>query len=274
MLGNIVCGVAVFMAPQCPPLEEIELFKAVDLWATKECEKQGLATDGSAKRRILGEEVIQGIRFPTMKQEHFADVVLDSGMLRKKEIVSVIKRLNSVSRSPVGFPESKRSGSVLDIHRCYRFGSMSSSFRRYDYSIYDAIRFSVDKDIVLHGVCLFGKENNTYLVEVKVRAAWGGTVLVSKTGQFSTKLLQCEKFSYRGFEVLFDKKININKNTTYEIWAKLRRPDSLRGEKGIDFFKCREVTFTFRLPDEDNWYNGTNAQVGQFPELLFSLKDM
>ena len=41
--------------------EEIELFKAVDLWATKQCEKQGVAADGATKRRILGEEVIKGM---------------------------------------------------------------------------------------------------------------------------------------------------------------------------------------------------------------------
>ena len=59
-------------------IEEIELFKAVDLWAKRECERQGLAADGAIKRRILGEDVIKGIRFPTIKQEDFASVVLDS----------------------------------------------------------------------------------------------------------------------------------------------------------------------------------------------------
>ena len=47
-------------------IEEIELFKAVDLWATKECERQDLAADEEAKRRLLGEEIIKGIRFPIM----------------------------------------------------------------------------------------------------------------------------------------------------------------------------------------------------------------
>ena len=34
-------------------IEEIDLFKAVDQWATKECEKQGLSVNGKLKRRIL-----------------------------------------------------------------------------------------------------------------------------------------------------------------------------------------------------------------------------
>jgi len=48
-------------------IREVELFKAVDLWATKKCERQGLAADGSVKRRILGEQVLGGIRFPAME---------------------------------------------------------------------------------------------------------------------------------------------------------------------------------------------------------------
>ena len=104
-------------------IEEIELFKAVDLWATKECERQGLAADGAIKRRILGEEVIKVIRFPTMKQKDFASVALDSNLLSREEIVNIIKYFNSVSTSPVGFPETKRSvNSDKNILRCCRFG--------------------------------------------------------------------------------------------------------------------------------------------------------
>ena len=40
-------------------IAEVELFKAVDLWATKECERQGLAANGEVKRRILGEKIVK-----------------------------------------------------------------------------------------------------------------------------------------------------------------------------------------------------------------------
>ncbi len=170
-------------------IEEIELFKAVDLWATKECERQGLAADGAIKRRIAGEEMIQGIRFPTMKQEDFASVVLDSEILKPKEIVSIIKHLSSVVSSPVEFPETKRSGFCENIKRRCRFGSISKHFRRYGGDIYDAVKFSLDKDIELQGVRLFGSENNSYFVELKLTDATSGRVRVSKTGGFPSKLL-------------------------------------------------------------------------------------
>ena len=107
-------------------IEEIELFKAVDLWATKKCERQGLAADGAIKRRIWGEEVIKGIRFSTLKQEHFAGVVLDSKILSADEIFSIIECLSPVPKSLVTVSERKKSGFGRDIQRCCRFGSLSS----------------------------------------------------------------------------------------------------------------------------------------------------
>ena len=42
-------------------------FVAVDLWATRQCKKHGLAANGESKRRILGEQIIRAIRFPPNK---------------------------------------------------------------------------------------------------------------------------------------------------------------------------------------------------------------
>ena len=178
-------------------IEEIELFKAVDLWATKECERQGLAADGAIKRSILREEVIKRIRFPTMKQEDFCCVVLDSDILAKGEIVSIIKHLNSVASSPVGFPKTKRSGSDLDIKRLCRFNSLSGSSCKYSASRgKDIISFFVDQDTVLLEVRLSGSEDNIYLVELKVKDVISNTILAFKTGQFFSELLQGDKFKH------------------------------------------------------------------------------
>ena len=250
-------------------IEEIELFKAVDLWATKQCEKQGLASDGVTKRRILGEEVIKGVRFPTMKQEDFTNAVLHSEVLRKEEIVSVVKYLNSASRIPVGFPDTKRSGFVADFQRCCRFSSLSRKVSQYHSNSWDGICFAVDKDIELRGVCLFGSKKNTYRVDLRIVNTMNDTVLVFKTGQFISKLLQCEKYSYQGFEVLFDEKVILTKNTTYRMFAKISGPDSLCGDDGVSFVKCGDVTFTFSetfYSLEVDYANNSCVKYGQFPE--------
>ena len=248
-------------------IEEIELFKAVDLWATKECERQGLEADGKTKR-ILGEKIIKAIRFPTMKQEDFASVVLDSEILRKKEIVDIIKHLNSVSKSQLGFPETKRSRCSGDIQRCCRFGALSIDPWGYA-SASDAINFSVDKDIALHGVCFFGSENGTYSVDLTVRDQWPRSVSISKSGQFTSDLLHCVKGDYWGFKLLFDTKFPLKKNTTYCIRAAITGPDSSCGEKCVSPIQYSGVKFTFKKAEGST--NGTGVGGGQFPELLFSL---
>ena len=250
-------------------VEEIELFKAVDLWATKECQRQGLAADGASKRRIL-EHIIKEIRFPTMKREEFASVVLDSDILTREEVFSIFKRLNSVSSSPVGFPETKRCSLQFDgdIQQCCRLGSLSPSNWNYGGET-DAICFSVDKDIVLHAVFLFGSKNTTYSVELNVVDLCTESIYVSKTGQFCSELLQRMNYNYYGYRVSFDKDIIFKKFKKYEIRAKISGPPSLRGEQGGSFVQCPEVTFTF----ENSKYsdNGTDIYFGQVPELLFSL---
>ena len=245
-------------------IEEIELFKAVDLWATKECERQRLMVDGGQKRRVLGENVVKALRFPTMEQEDFASVVLDSKILTSDEIVSIIKCLSSVSNSSVIFPERKRCGL---IQRCNRFGSTSHGWN-YGTSI-DAIRFSVNKDIVLHGVCLFGSENNTYSVNLQVVDSSAKLVLMSEYRECYSEKFQGEKYSYYGFKLSFAKKITIKKNTNYEIGAKISGSPSVTGESGVSSVQCSGVIFTFMKSEYSR--NGTTIFSGQFPELLFSL---
>ena len=247
-------------------LEEIELFKAVDLWATKECEKQGLVADGEAKRRILGEEIINAIRFPIMDEKDFASVVLDSKILTTEEIVSVLKLRNSVPNPPKEFSKTKRSGSVNDVQRCCRFNSLSGCRLQYGPSTHQYIIFSVDRDIKLLGVCLFGSENNTYSVDLSVGLYGRYIFLANKTGQFSSELLQGEKFNYFGFKVLFDSVI-LKRNTEYYVGAKTTGPNSACGDNGDSTVTCSGVTFTFKT-----WSgNNTTIQKGQFPGLIFSL---
>ena len=253
-------------------IEEVELFKAVDLWATRACEKQGLAADGDVKRRILGEQAVKAIRIPTMKLEDFASVVLDSEILTPEEIVNIIKYLSSVSSSPVGFPETVRTGFDEEIQRCCRFGSMSWSYGYF--GSVDSMRVSVDKDVSLHGMCFFGSENNTYSIDLDLKNIRTKTsALVSKQGQFPSELLQCNIGSYYGFKVLFDTAVVLKKNTIYCIEAKISGPDSLRGDDGIASVLCPSgVTFTFM--DSESFGSTTSVTYGQFSEFLFSLNPL
>ena len=138
-------------------IKEVNLFKAVNLWATNECERQGLTTDGEIKGRILGESIVKGLRLPEMKEDEFANVVLDSKILTLEEVIAFFKYYNSVLNSPLEFSKSVRIGFHDDnIYRCGRFRSVIGNTWLYGGAA-DCIGFTVDKDILLHGLCLFGK---------------------------------------------------------------------------------------------------------------------
>ena len=242
-------------------IEEIELFKAVDLWATKECDRQGLEADGETKRRILGEKIVKAIRFPIMKQEDFASVVLDSKILTPDEIVTIVKYVNSVLSSPVGFPEERRSSpprAYGEIHRCFRFASFTN-FGSLDVGAAKRPRmleFTVDRMIILHGVSVCGSGSDQP-IEVSI---WNTkTKIANVSGKFSPETFQGGVFSYHGYKILFDKGVVLRKNTTYRMEAKISRPLLWRGDKVINPVTCSGVTFTFKsVAGED------------FPALLFS----
>ena len=96
-------------------------------------------------------------------------------------------------------------------------------------------------------MCLFGSENNTYSVEVKV-GVLGVNVLAIKTGQFSSELLQGEKFNYFGLKVLFDNEpVVLQKNTEYynNVTAKITGHDSTCGDNGYGTVTCSGYFWLF-----------------------------
>ena len=250
-------------------INEINLFKAVDLWATKECERQGLEAEAGTRRRVLGDKIIKAIRFPIMKLEDFSNVVLTSNILTKEEIVSLVKHLTSVSESPTGFPDEKRFHSSREVHRCCRFRSPPHGIWNYG-STADAIDFYADKDIKLHGLCFFGREHGTYSVNFNLTCVSPYSELMRlENVSLRPKILQSKKYSYCGFEITFFKGVSLKKYTLYRLSALISGPSSAKGRDGVSSVQCSGVTFTFKVSSPPS--NGTRIDKGQFPELLFSI---
>ena len=249
-------------------IEEVALFQAVIRWATKQCEKQGLVADGKVKRRIIGERAIKAICFPLMTIEEFASVVIDTNLLTTEETNGLFKFFAIPRQSaPVEFPKNERRPRVV---RCERFGSVNG---KWDYimSRKDCLGLTVDRDIKLLGISLFGSENNSYKVTVEVKNAVNNTTIVSKTGTYPSNILPSKRHRYHGYEVLFDSAVLLKKNIRYNIKAFITGPTSERGEGGFDTVKESGVTFTFSNTEDYVNSNGTSHASGQFPDFLFSV---
>ena len=166
-------------------ITEVELSQRVIEWATKETEKRGIVADGQEMRKTIGERIVKAIRFPVMKQEEFASVVLNSKILTYDEVTNIIKLFSSVKSFPVGFPASQRSGPLGRLMRCPRFASNSVKFG-WTNKQEQFLCFSVDRDILFHGVNLFGSKNNTYSVTLtlSVYDGWFWSIYASTGGTF------------------------------------------------------------------------------------------
>ena len=252
-------------------VKEVDLFKAVDRWATKEVERQRLTTDGVVKRRILGEEIVKAIRFPVMSQKQFASV-LDCDILTKEEIVLMMKHYSGFGlESSLPFMNSIRVGLCL-LHRVYRFekpGGASDNPWNYCGRA-DAINLTVSKPVMLHGVQHLGSEGGIYTVSLEVRRKDGaiGDSLVKQTGMYSSEKDQTN--GYYGFDVMFDHPVSLERGKTYEIVSLIKGPSSWRVISG----KCRDevegIQFSFSRSSASR--NGTDESGGQLPAFIFSTK--
>ena len=250
-------------------VKEVELFKAVDRWATKEIERQGLNPDREIKRKIIGEELLNAIRFPLMSQKEFLSVVPDSNILTTKEIVDLMKHYNGMLTSPLQFSASPRKRRV---GTCYRFSSVGKpGVYGFNECRRDCVCFTVNKDIYLIGVEHFGRQRCSYTVRTVLIDTVSGSCVASKSGVYSSEEKHQEVTNYYGFTVLFDDAVPVKQNNCYEVISLVDGFTRLWGKQGKRTVECCGVTFTFYDSKEKAFNNETDLKSGQFPVLLFEV---
>ena len=245
-------------------VKEVDLFKAVDRWATKEQERQGKTPRRKVKREILGEEIVKAIRFSLIPEKEFASVVLDCDILSEREICDMIKHYNDVDlKSPLAFVHSPRT-----LRRCCRFAEIKSLLTRcgcFDRTY--ALKLTVDKPVRLHGVQHFGSEGRNLTVSLKVKDAITGFSLAQQSGSYFS--VKDDTHAFYGFDVKFDNPVCLETNRTYEIISYIQGPAiPWFGEGGEKSVYSQEVLFSFSNSAGSN--GGTNVSRGQFPSFLFS----
>ena len=244
-------------------VKEVELFKAVYRWATKERERQGITGVGDEKRQILGEEIVKAIRFPLMSEKEFVSFVFDSHILTFEEVSDMMKHYNDVLSSSLPFSKAPRIGFAK--HRCRRFRNFLPPGERWLYSgKSDRINFTVDKPVRLYGVQHFGSEGGEYTVSTEVKDTTEGSSLVKQSGVYASE--KDETNSYYGFDVQFDRPVFLKSNKEYQIVSLVRGPKSWYGKAGQNTVESHGVQFTFRY--SGGLTNGTTDTTGQFPALL------
>ena len=251
-------------------VKEVELFKAVNRWAERKIEEQGVASDGDTKRRIIGEEIVKEMRFPLMSQKEFAIFVIDTKILNMEEVSDMIKHYSQVLTSPLPYLQSPRIGVLKRVCRFKDFlqhpGEGVTGRWNYSRGIPDNLVVNVDKHVRLHGVQHFGREGCEYTVSMEIKDATTNLSIVKKSGTYpSEKDLD---HIYYGFDVLFDTPVILESGKRYAISSMISGPQSWCGEQGQTYVNFEELNVTFSKPDAVG--NSTNDICGQFPVFLFT----
>ena len=254
-------------------IREVELFKAVDLWATKECERQRLAADGNIKRRVLGEVIVKCMRFPAMEEKDFASVVHNSKILTPEEEDNLMKNFNGVLTEPLAFPVNDRIGSPQSCgrFRSYRIAIYDGGIYCYEDNLkYESIEFWVDRDVMLHGIRLLGSQDHEYAVSMKIKECHQRKepLFLLENKVFSCVPLPSKAGQIDGFDIFFDPFV-LRKNKHYVVEAYVNGPESCFGTDGMDSVECHGVTFCFSKPDNPNDSNETDVELGQFADFFF-----
>lgn len=241
---------------------EVELFKAVDCWAGRECEKKNLAVEGSVKRKILGERVVANIRFPVMEQKEFAEVVLDCEILTPKEAYDIMKYFNGVLPNPVGFLETKRSGrnSRISMYTALGF-ELEDPARHGGLFSSDYMSLSVNETIELQAVRLFGGKNNEYKVSLEVSDI-NDHFLASVTDIFTSMPMRSDMGYYHGIRVIFNPSLTLQADTEYFVNATLEGPPTWYGEDAVSYIERDDLIISFL----------SDLSGGPFAELEYRLK--
>uniref|UniRef100_A0ABM0LXG7 Probable E3 ubiquitin-protein ligase MYCBP2 n=1 Tax=Saccoglossus kowalevskii TaxID=10224 RepID=A0ABM0LXG7_SACKO len=135
----------------------------------------------------------------------------------------------------------------------------------------EAIRFTVDCDVVLGGLGLFGGRGE-YTAKIKVYELGvdGGDHesdgdLLAESDDTSYECGAREKFP-----VLFDEPVLLCANIWYVAWARVSGPSSDCGSGGImTVTSDDQVVFRFKSSKKSN--NGTDVNAGQIPQILYRL---
>ena len=209
-------------------IDELSLFKAVDRWATKQCADETKAVNGASKRSLLGEDLVEHIRFQAMSPQEFSDVVITSDLLSKDEIIDVLRTLSSVSFSRrfkfSSYPRTQRNVAIDSCELGTEFGPCSHFFSSFPtlkggYRKIRVLTFMVRKSISLCGVTIirhvfFPKgESPVRLVSVSVTRG-RKTLRTVKNHKYAGEVTQGSRVE---FNVPFNRPLTLRTNACYTI---------------------------------------------------------
>ena len=242
---------------------EAELFKAIKRWAETECNRRTVPPTPENKRSVLS-SALNFIRFPVMTLKEFSEDAAQSGILTSEETINIFLYFGSRDESKVNsFSTYPRPGAHR-VHRCTRFPLYGQDWLCEGTNV-DSIKFTVDQEITVLGVGLYGVSNldgssRSFIVDVELLDSHND-VLCTYEGRFVADI------NKRVHDILFDEPVTVQGNQPYIIRVLLKGPPTLGGTDGMRDVICEGIRFRFDVDEAS--FNGTTTADGQIPDIVF-----
>lgn len=146
-------------------VNEQTILTSVLKWASNKCSKKGKEVNAENQRAELG-NLLYLIRFPLMGKEYYTDIISEMDILSDKEKVELFKfyyRKGSKTSTFITQERSekmdefdtKESEDTRPIQTCIRYQSVYEDGSWYCGGEPDAIAFTTNRPITLHGVLVY-----------------------------------------------------------------------------------------------------------------------
>jgi hypothetical protein len=239
-------------------IPEVELFQAVLKWIDFQCSCKNLEPTSENRRSIIG-KAIYGFRFFTMSHKQFAEHVSKSGLLTAEEMIPIHEKFLGIDSPALKWklPNRKPGNTV----RFSRFPGKLNKLNKWwgHDNTPDRLRFSVDKEMSLLGVRLFGEQGSIYHVTFQVKKA-------KVTGTYTAGR---NEDGVPGFDVMLKKPVILKRNEVVILSATIEGDDSCFGKDGLSSVTLEGICATFSDAPLPN--NGTSTHSGQFDEIILAI---
>ena len=197
---------------------------------------------------------------------------------RSQAALNLLSCLDTITSSPLsslahadedtGRVGSSKAYSKEDFSIVNRFDSHGGGWGYSGHSI-EAVRFSVDTDILLGGFGLFGGRGE-YVGKIKLFDI--GTDGGENEGD-GDLMCESDEVTYecgarQKYPIMFEEPVQVVAGKWYVAWARVSGPSSDCGSSGQGQVTTEEqILFTFKSSKKSN--NGTDVNAGQIPQLLY-----
>ena len=242
-------------------MQEVELFQAVLKWIDSQCSRKDLMPTNDNRRSVIG-EAIYHFRFFTMSHQEFIQHVCKSNLLTAEEMNLIHEKFLGFDSPGLKWKVAKRSSG--NLVRFSRFGGSRTcgKSRHFRGEQPNRLDVSVDNEVSLHGVRLFGDNNRSeYQVTFEVKESKVQGTYISEPNQFDVP----------GFDVMLEKPVTLKKDESVTLSVTTEGPHSVCGDCLVSQLELEGVVVEFNA---DKWLPKKSSKVccqGPFHEIILAI---